>query len=209
MLPGDAARRATKSSIEPVDLVVGHDRARRWETACRGPGCAYAASGSGAVRRRSAARTGPECVSCRPTIQVAVGVGAEALAMRGDQRLAQRRRSPARVAGDSISWFGLARPSCRTATASPPQINFAPLCAEMPPAPAGQLARLAVASCRPSLPSAGCRSGCRRARRRARTARASGEPPAAAARVERAGRCRPASRCRRSTSAFLSVATRT
>ena len=44
---------------QPIELVVGHHRARRRESACRAPDCAYAARGSGRfqhVRPREAAR---------------------------------------------------------------------------------------------------------------------------------------------------------
>ncbi len=84
----------------------------------------------------------PECVSCRPTSRSSVA--AEPL-LRGPPRepLAARSRSPS-VSSRMTNWLGLARPSSRTATASPPQISFAPLTAEVPPPPRGQLARPAV-----------------------------------------------------------------
>ena len=50
----------------------------------------------------------------------------EALAVGLDQHVAQPARSRQCVQL-IISWLGLARPSCRTATASPPQISLAPL----------------------------------------------------------------------------------
>ena len=68
-----------------------------------------------------------------------IGRSASAAARRRDRRScrsarrarrrgarAARRGRPA-SARSITSWFGLARPSCRTATASPPQITFAPL----------------------------------------------------------------------------------
>ena len=60
--------------------------------------------------------------------------------------------------------------------AAPDQLGAA--LAEVAPAPARQVARARRRSCRPSLPSAGSRSGCRCVRRRSRTGR-------------RAARCRP------------------
>ena len=63
----------------------------------------------------------PLWVSCSPTS----GGGAPAAAAASSSR---RRRPPmdAAVRSSSMSWLGLARPSGRTATASPPQISAAP-----------------------------------------------------------------------------------
>ena len=54
-------------------------------------------------------------------------IAAHGLAMRIDQRVAQVSDRRLRVVAVITSWFGLARPSGRTATASPPQISLPPL----------------------------------------------------------------------------------
>ena len=103
--------------------------------------------------------------------EIAVGVRAEALAVRGDERLAQRRRSPAASAASSTQLIGIGAAVVLHGDrlAAPDQLRAAERRNALP-APARQVARLAVGACRPSLPSAGCRTGCRRGRRRARTA---------------------------------------
>ena len=94
---------------------------------------------------------------------------AVSLAVRGDQAsraVAARSRVFASV---MMSWFGFARPSGRTAIASPPQISFAPLspkrCQRRTVSSVGP-----PSSCRPNLPSAGCSSGCRCGCHRAKAA---------------------------------------
>ena len=114
-------------------------------------GLACAASGSEAipgVRAREAARVR----ELETEIEVAVAIRAEALAVRGDELVAERA-SDGSLRSDMRSWLGLARPSCRTAAASPPQTSLAPLAPKRCQRRRGRIARLAVVV--PSHPSIG------------------------------------------------------
>ena len=131
-------------------------------------GCSYAVSGAG----RSCAsgfEKRPECVSCRPTTRsrsasdpnrCAVGgdellpqSGQRALGAFGDQQLVRARAS---VVADGDRF------------ATPDQLGAA--LAEMPPAPARQLARLAIRRAVPALHRQARRSDCRPKGLPARTA---------------------------------------
>ena len=113
----------------------------------------------------------------------------------------------ATVRGVISSWFGFARPSWRTATASPPHISFAP------PAPKRRQRRrvrsLGSPSRVPSHPSIGSTQN----RFPTRTpltsiARASGERAGASSAASNASGMPLRSRCARKASALLSDATR-
>ncbi len=66
-------------------------------------------------------------------------------------RSSRRRASDSQVAAPITSWQGFARPSWRTAAASPPQIELGAGEAEVLPAAAGQLGRVAVGRAVPAL----------------------------------------------------------
>jgi len=67
----------------------------------------------------------PEWVSWRPMSRSSVRPCAAACSATSASR---RAASADRFASLISNWFGFARPSCRTATASPPKMSFAPLC---------------------------------------------------------------------------------
>ena len=188
-------------------------RARRRSAAARRRGKRRSSSGCAIGRERLGplVRSGrakrPECVSCRPTTRSSSASRRSARDAPSTSASRSRASAGCVSARRSPAGSGLARPSWRTATASPPQISFAPLDAEVLPAPTRQVARLAVAACRPSLPSAGCRSGCRRAPADVSSAAASGESAPAGPLVERQ---RGAERgdARRNAAAVLREATR-
>ena len=151
-----AARRtaaATKSSISRCDLVVGEHGSS--SAACRT--CGRDGMVVDDPRLECFLSLGrqkrPEWVSCRPMSRSSVS--AESLAVGGDQRLAQAGEIGRACRSLITSWLGLARPSWRTATASPPQISLAPLRPKCSPAPAWSARWAGRRACRPSLPSAG------------------------------------------------------
>ena len=69
----------------------------------------------------------PECVNCRPTNRSASAFAPKCSRCACARALPAARRSTPPCVRVIINWFGFARPSCRTAAASPPQISFAPL----------------------------------------------------------------------------------
>jgi hypothetical protein len=85
-------------------------------------GCAYSTRGSSRLPLGRENR--PECVSCNPTYRPR----SSPIAVRCAATRASRSPAIALcVCSAMVSWFGFARPSGRTATASPPQMSFAPL----------------------------------------------------------------------------------
>ena len=72
-------------------------------------------------------RVAPRMRQLQADVEIAVGVGAESLAVRRRRARRAAPQSPAACRAFISSWCGLARPSWRTATASPPHISFAPL----------------------------------------------------------------------------------
>ena len=144
-------------------------RARRRSARGRRPGTAdREADGARGERRRPFQTSGrakrPECVSCSPRYRSASAFApnrsrcASISSSRSaaiDRWVAGRQQQLIRIRAAVVPH--------RDRLAAPHQLCAAD--AEVPPPPAGQVARLAVAACRPTLPWEGCRSGCRRARR--------------------------------------------
>ena len=109
----------------------------------------------GDPRVRLVVRVGPaEAAGVRELEADEQVVGAaEPLAVGVEERLAEVTQV-VRVTSSITSWFGLARPSARTAIASPPQMSLAPLSPKLPPATDDGLRRVPVDV--PSQPSIGC-----------------------------------------------------
>ena len=146
---------------QPIELLVREAPGRRPAKRRSSTGCAYATRGSGRselIRPRE-----PAGVRELQADEKIVGrVGAEALAMRGHELVAQRRERPRRALVDHQlirDWRGrrgAPRPPRRPRSTSRRSARSA--------ASGGASDRSARRrACRPSLPSAGCRSDCRSA----------------------------------------------
>ncbi len=126
---------------ELLEIVVFEQPDARWKATIENR------MGAGRQRRRTIVDVGARVAARVRELQTDEKVGvrrrAEPFAVRGDERLSQAGdRAPASRASSSAD-CGFARPSCRTATASQPHINLAPLMPKCRQRRRGQLARLA------------------------------------------------------------------
>ncbi len=153
---------------EAVELGVGQAPARRSGNRLSRIGWWQAASGAGTFQTSGRANR-PECVICRPRYRSPSAFDPKCSRCARDELVAQRGdRLLGRGRQHQLVGIGAAIVADGHRFSAPHQLRAA--LAEIPPSAARQVARLSRRACRPTLPSAACRSDCPRERHRPRSA---------------------------------------